>query len=64
MITLSTIVLIATIFGWIKRYNESVKGTYKLDPFEHDVTVPALMLVLGSIFSLIALIFLSIKYLP
>lgn len=64
MITLSTIVLIATIYGWIKRYNESVKGTYKLNPFEHDVTIPALMLVIGSILSLFIITFLSIKYLP
>lgn len=64
MITLTVIAFIAAIFGWVKRYNESLKGTYKFNPLEEWPTTFSLALVVDTVYCIIALIFLIIKYLP
>lgn len=62
MITLTIIIFISTILGWIKRYNNSIKGKYKFSPFEQDPTFSSALLVAFTAYSISTLIFLLIKY--
>lgn len=64
MITLTVIAFIGAVFGWVKRYNESLKGTYEFNPFDEHPTAFSLALVFSTAYCIIAIIYLIIKYLP
>jgi len=49
MITLFSIILIGAIFGWIKRYNGSIEGTYPLNPIKGDPTFWSMALLMSTL---------------
>jgi preprotein translocase subunit SecY len=64
MITLSALIIIATILGWVKRYIDSKNGLYTLNIFKSEPETFTVLLLIGTVVSLCLIIFLCIKYLP
>jgi hypothetical protein len=64
MLTITTTTILLTLIGWICRYINFKKGKYKFNIFEEDPNFKSVLLLLGTSYTIITLIFLIIKYLP
>lgn len=64
MITLTTIIFLWTIIGWIIRNKNAKKGVYEINPFLESPTLSSVILLLCTLYSIVYGIYLIITYLP
>jgi len=64
MITLSTIITLFVILGWLKHYDNYKKGKCHLNIFDDSPTILTFPLVFATAYVFVLLIYLIVKYLP
>lgn len=64
MITLSVFIIFGTICGWCSRYTNSLIGKYKFNPFDELPTGETILLVVGTVYSIIITIYVIAKFCP